>query len=69
MLLIEVNPKATKPEFEFTFHPVEYVANRNRTSLANGKETAWLVIGAADDVPGAKDFIAAYRASRGGQVG
>lgn len=68
MLLIEVNPRATQPEFEFTFHPPEYVANRNRTSIANGKETAWVVVGTAEDIQGAKQFIEEYRAARGGSA-
>jgi len=61
MLLIEFNPAASDPKVAFNIFKPEVIANRNRNSLAAGRETVWVVIGVAESLAEAEGFVASYR--------
>lgn len=65
MLLIEVNSKSTRRETKFNTATPEFVANRNRITLDNGKELAWVVVGVEEGPKEAAMSVKAYRASHG----
>lgn len=54
MVLIELNPKSTRPETEFSTATPEFVAKRNRITLANRMQLVWVVIGVAEELRGRK---------------